>query len=125
MHFLFVGGESRRGLIAIVAHSAHLENLRMLFLNMFFFFLPGRENQGRTVVAPKPSLRRATIFLHDIAQFHDCLVSTVRTQGFVIFNITLPCQSPHFSRVAVEHLRVAGLLIREVYAGGAEVDPIV
>ena len=125
MHFLFVGGESRRGLIAIVAHSAHLINLCMLFLNMFFFFLSGREDQGRTVVASEPSLCRATIFLHDITQFYDCFVSAVRTQTLVVFNITLSCESPNFSRVAVQHLRIAGLLICEVDAGGAQVDPIV
>ena len=91
MHFLFMGGESRRGLIAIIADSAHLVNLCVLLLNMILFFLPGRENQSRTVVASEPPLCRATIFLHDITQFYDCFVSAVRTQTLVVFNITLSC----------------------------------
>ena len=86
-----MGGESRRGLIAIIADSAHLVNLCVLLLNMILFFLPSLENQGWTVVASEPPLYRATVFLHDITQFYDCFVSAERTQPLVVSNITLSC----------------------------------
>ena len=92
-----MGGESRRGLIAIIADSADLVNFCVLLLNMILFFLPSLENQGWTVVAFEPPLYRAIIFFHYITQFDDGFVSAEWTQPLVISNITLACKSPNLA----------------------------